>query len=386
MFPRKLLGMLAVVPALVLPLYSQAAPLYSATFLPNGFQPNDINNAGQMAGSLITMENATHAAFYNNGLVTDLGTFGGTAGYGHRLNEAGIMTGSWSTMSEEHGFIYANGSVVDLGAGTDAYGINAHGVVVGSVVIGPGELRGFRYENGGLTILNALGTGNLGAAYDINDAGTVVGTSNLSEDFHAPFHPVSYDKHDSTPHDLGTLANYEVNGAEVINNAGQIAGYSEAMNGGEHAFLYQNNVMTDLGSLDGLFLDVGDINEQGVLVGTASSPDKDGAFIYLNGALVELSSLIDAALGWEIQVASGINDAGQIVGYGCKDFVCGGVRLDLLNPIPEPASGSMLLAGSVLLAGLTGLPGLGVLRRRRLGHYLQVVKRCVLASKAAVAV
>src|SRR5437667_12182664 len=48
--------------------------------------------------------------------------------------------------------------------------------------------------------------------------------------------------------DLGTLPGGLGSDAKSINNAGQVAGAAVASDGGFHAFLYSNGVMTDLGT------------------------------------------------------------------------------------------------------------------------------------------
>jgi hypothetical protein len=42
------------------------------------------------------------------------------------------------------------------------------------------------------------------------------------------------------------------------------------------------------------------------------------AFLYSDAlqAILDLNERIDPELGWELQVAAGINDSGQIAGYG----------------------------------------------------------------------
>jgi probable HAF family extracellular repeat protein len=40
------------------------------------------------------------------------------------------------------------------------------------------------------------------------------------------------------------------------------------------------------------------------------------AFVISAGKMVDLNTLIPAKSGWVLQTATGINDAGQIVGYG----------------------------------------------------------------------
>ena len=339
-------------PALLAPLYSHAAPLYAAGFLPDvDFAPTGMNNAGQIVGFAGTGTGAVHAVLYAGGVLSDLGGLGGNDSYATAINDAGAITGSFvSASGEQHAFLYRNGSVLDLGTGTSGYGINARGDVVGSKQTA-GGLNGFVYSNGTLTELGNLGTGKHGFAASINDRGSVVGesaTGTHTDD--TPVHPFLY--RNGTLSDLGTLAGRDLNGAIGINNAGQIAGYSDGADGAMHAFLYQHGLMRDLGGFGGAILEIHDLNEHGTMVGTAST-EEEGLIPFMNigGGLVDLNSLLDPALAWHIFSAYANNDLGQIVGYGCQGATCGLVRLDLLSAVPEPGGAWLLLPGLLLVAG-----------------------------------
>lgn len=329
---------------------SQAAPLYTVTQFVDHFTAYDINNGGQMAGALLAGDGATHAALYGNGAVTDLGTLGGGAAQATALNDAGAMTGTvFSTSGEWHGFVYSNGVTTDLGRRSEAFGINARGDAVGRAWTGDGTYTALLYSDGQLRSLGSLGTGEYAIAYDINDIGQAVGVSLLLNESHAPFHPFLYS--DGAMRDLGSLAYGGVSSANAINNAGRIAGYSEDVDGTFSAFIYENATMTFLGNLGGTFVDVGGINEQGAFVGNADNANGNAiGYIYLAGALVDLNTLLDPALGWQIDGAVAINDLGQIAAHGCRDGLCGTVRLDLAGAVPEPAAAGMLVPGLLALA------------------------------------
>jgi probable HAF family extracellular repeat protein len=348
---RTWLTSLVLLPALLAPLAGQADALYTVKLLPAGFHADDINNAGQIAGYLSTPEGTTHAAQYSAGSVTDLGIFSGVPSFANAINEAGMITGTAIVGGEAHAFLYSAAGTFDLGAGTSGGGINARGDVVGQKSIDGGYVS-FLYSGGTLSEIGNLGTGTVGLANDINDAGEIVGSSDISPEFHAPFHPYLY--RDGVLRDLGTLGGFENNSANVINNAGLIAGYSTTATG-LNLFTYEDGMLRDAGSFDPWELTVGDINEHGAFVGNAAivGPDNGGPFgyVFLHGAAVDLNTLIDPASGWQISSASGINDLGQIVGYGCGNAGCGAVRLDLAGAVPEPASALLLVPGLLVLGG-----------------------------------
>jgi probable HAF family extracellular repeat protein len=119
---------------------------------------------------------------------------------------------------------------------------------------------------------------------------------------------------------LGTLPAIE---AMAINNSGQITGYAGDVNTGGPAitrgFLYTAGTMTDLGDLGGLLTNVlpAAINNQGQVVGTVSGYQGPArAFLYSEGVIKDLNTLIDPSSGWTLSHASGLNDRGLIVGSG----------------------------------------------------------------------
>ena len=54
------------------------------------------------------------------------------------------------------------------------------------------------------------------------------------------------------------------------------------------------------------------------------------AFLYSDGQMQDLNSLIAPNSGWTLREATGINDANQIVGFGAS------FRAFLLTPVREP--------------------------------------------------
>jgi probable HAF family extracellular repeat protein len=80
----------------------------------------------------------------------------------------------------------------------------------------------------------------------INASGQVVGSQWGCCPSNAPTHAFLYS--DNMVTDLGTLTGDGDSAAEGINDLGQITGYSES-GAWRHAFLYTNGVMVDLNSL-----------------------------------------------------------------------------------------------------------------------------------------
>jgi probable HAF family extracellular repeat protein len=110
---------------------------------------------------------------------------------------------------------------------------------------------------------------------------------------------------------LPTLAGGSSSYAYGINASGQVVGWSYTFSD-QHAFLYTNGAMTDLGTLGGTSSAAHGINASGQVVGEATTTPMQflyHAFLYSNGTMTDLGTL-----GGNVSHAYGINASGQVAG------------------------------------------------------------------------
>jgi probable HAF family extracellular repeat protein len=90
-----------------------------------GSQARGINDRGEIVGYVRTDENETHAFYYAQGKMQDIGTLGDEPSTANSINNAGIVVGaSNNTGKRKRAFVWHNGKMTDLNTRLDAdYGI-----------------------------------------------------------------------------------------------------------------------------------------------------------------------------------------------------------------------------------------------------------------------
>jgi probable HAF family extracellular repeat protein len=290
-------------------------------------EPRAINNHGQVTGfSDVDTSGQSHAFLYSDGRSIDLGTLGGGESFANAINDAGEVVGSAETASGfEHAFAYRNGTMQDLGTlggyGSYANGIDDAGRIVGTSDDRDGFNRAFVYSDGRMTALaidsEYSGGESISAEYYI-----VAGEyRTATNEIHAYVYGYVF-------LDIGTLGGDQAY-VRAINSSGDVVGMSTPPASGFTGFLYRDHAMQPLVSG---YSEPNDINDAGVVVGYAPFGNEGHAFVWdAVGGMRDLNQLIDPSLGWTLQVAAGINDAGQIVGHGYRS---GGAHVAvLLTPV-----------------------------------------------------
>jgi probable HAF family extracellular repeat protein len=200
------------------------------------------------------------------------------------------------------------------GALSQAKALNRRGRVVGTSRDAEGRTRGFLWEAGlGMVDLRPL-TGVHTSANDVNDAGEIVGGGDTG---FGAFH--AYLLNEGLSFDLGTLGGEESE-ALAVNDRGQVAGHSHVRGGRtKHAFaIPEPGTMLDLGTLGGATSIAHAINAEGEVVGLAETAAGTlRAFLWT--AATGMRDLGTA--GGEASMALAINNRTEVVGGDGQAFL-----------------------------------------------------------------
>jgi len=330
--------------------------------------------------------------------ILDLGTLG-VSPLGHEWSEAndinckGQITGT-STFpgnGNYRAFKWSPGSqgminLAQMDYNSHGSAINKRGRVVGwgSSNNGDGSILYFKNDNSVQELVSLSGSNTDGAALSINDKSMIVGKSTLDSQGPNPFTHATFwhknkiwDISKRALNDNEAIANYVSNDKKIVGtqvnpvtqttegfvldlnngnvdlipglyngvaaplaiNRNDIAvGYNTPHSGFTRAFVWENGVTTDIGSNE--FASYAyDINRHDVIVGFEYESNEGAtyAYAYRDGVLKNLNDLIDPNASWDLRVAKGINDRGEIVGWGYHN---GEKRAFVLRPVGMDFSGS----------------------------------------------
>jgi len=280
-----------------------------------------INEHGIATGYAVDLLYRYHGFTSDGNTFTPITTMGMTSqGHAMGINDndqvivASYMLGQLTTTALRY---QAGMSMPMMLGGFMPTAINNTSTVVGSrYVTGAGGLRSEQacsWTNGTLTTLGQLNGGTSSLALGVNDPGWAVGSASRP----AALKPTATLWVGNSPTDLGGLGG-DWSQANAINNQNRVVGIAHLPSGETHGFLFELDgtgvvtQRTDLGVLGDQYSTALAINNPGEVVGTSDNR----AFVWSEGVMRDLNTLIDAGSGWVLNNATGINDAGQIVGVG----------------------------------------------------------------------
>lgn len=274
----------------------------------------DINTAGQVAFSMIDGGRTT-GFFYDGATVRNIGSLGGGITYANDLNEAGQVAG---TSVNEHGienaFVWsAGGGMLDIraepGRGRSyAWAINNRGVVTGSFT---DSARLFRWSHaGGVEDLGVTPAFAQPSGRVLNDAGLIAGVTTIDDEFTRVF---AWTRTSGLV-DIDTLGSVESNPV-AVGAGGEVAGNRLASwdDGGDRPFLWTRATgMVDLGIGRGTTAWVNAMTPGLHIVGGIGFADgRQRAMSWTRrSGMRELGTL-----GGRTSVARGVNARGQVVGF-----------------------------------------------------------------------
>lgn len=273
-----------------------------------------VNLAGQVAVTGEGSPQSYGAYRWESGVWTPLGTLPGRAeSVAEDIDANGRVVGRSFTLGAGNGgaFLWDNGVMIDLGTlgGTaNAYAVNNALQIVGRSQInltgGGQQHRAFIWEDSIMTALEPLPGEDHSGAFDINDAGDVVGTS-----WHVTI-PLFLSA------DNATL--WQHGGTQIV-YLGPTPGQDRCAIGYPYFTANTARALNNNGQVVGDALCVG-----------AGAPQ--AAFFWEGGVMYNLNDLISAESQWDLLSALDINDGGEIVGIGINPD--GELHGWLLTPVP----------------------------------------------------
>ncbi|MBL8880973.1 MAG: hypothetical protein JNG88_17805 [Phycisphaerales bacterium] len=313
----------------------------------------DLNNRGQVTVDCLVYvgNDPTLGCLWSHGQLQALPEpSGARSARARAINDAGDMAGDANYAADTFPYLWTNGQVISLGTlGTGrvavAFGINASAQVVGASLLDDSpfpEAHAFLWNDS----LIDLGTFTGGStedsvAYDINDDGVIVGSSQRANQ---SGYTIAVMWQDGQIVDLGALPGDRWSEAVAINNLGQIVGTSAQTYdaNGKDAVLWSDGQIIQIGPLEPptppyshFFSECFDINDFGEIVGRGIvNPYLTVGFLWRNGEFTLTTELVPSGFEWRLVNPVAINNAGQIACTGIHSIETWRVRAFVLTP-PE---------------------------------------------------
>ena len=315
-----------------------------------------------------------HHHKYHHYQINDVGTFGGPSSYLNLppfpragvLNNRGTVVGFADTATPDplcffspdcystDGYQWQNGVKTDLGVlpgWTTGQGnwVSANGLIAGVANNGQTDplggipvLHGVLYENGGVTDLGTLEGGYFSFTSAVNNRGEVVGfAQNTIPDPNSmltgyPYQSRAFYWKNGVMQDLGTLGTGTDATAALINEQGQVVGWSytnsvpSAVCAGFNfgfslttsSFIWeQKNGMRDIGGLGGTCTLAQDFNNRGQIVGGSALTGDTTTHPFVWNATTGVTDLMDPSDN-NYGFAEGENAHGDVAGGTCDSATC----------------------------------------------------------------
>ena len=292
----------------------------------------DIAANGDVAGWGLDSAWVSHALRWSNGQVTNLSSASSSAS---GISSNGVVAGSVSGRRGSQATTWSPATTLKPprgASGAGAFDVNSNGLAVGTSTNAIGDPVAVRWDGTRVTILaSGAGAPSISLAFAVNDAGTIVGRGDFGT---APFRrALSWSG--TTMTTLKSLGD-GVDSATAISQSGLITGAGlSPIDSKFHAVVWSGTTVTDLGLFGSAPTQGYGVNSCGTVVGEAVTNvglEITEAVIWQGGGqAVALETLLPSGHGWDLHIARGVNDAGQIVGYGYRSGQSG-LRTFLMTP------------------------------------------------------
>lgn len=301
----------------------------------------------------------------------------GTAIRPEAINDAGAIVGD--ARFADVAYLWQSGSAQPLpslrsGAPTHAAGINTQGQIAGSsggdaviweqsqikplpwgeseaeaindagTVVGQSGRQAVMWQGGQLLVLPSADHALESFAYDVSESGIVVGTAhgsilNETENW---YQALRWDGDQLTVLRAGPGA---ATLAVGVNDLGSVVGnaYNPYAASKNSAVRWDGEVATLLNPIAGMDdSSAFGINNMGLVVGFSNTGAESRATLWEDNAAIDLTLMLTNGQGWNLWQATGINNKGQIIGFGAYEGRWAGY---LLTPVPEANSWLMVALG-----------------------------------------
>jgi len=317
----------------IVPPVPTGPPTYTVVELPTHSEAhaNAINNFGQVVGEArFPGVHGRHACLWEGGTAIDLTpSLVNIWSTTEDINNHGqiLITGSGLAFVSHNGTLSELPRLYQYGAAT-ANAINDAGQIVGTSTLFGGAIHAVLWHDGVISDLYA--TLGLGSAEDINNTGHVAGGIWASEFW------VPGIWRDGVLTEIPTLGGAA--GLSFINDRDEVLGMSERASGdddGFFPFLSGNDGVIDLQRETGYGSDRTKtlLNNCGDVFLSGDLPSRGTDFFLYNRerGLRPIRGVTRPATPWKELIPMGMNDRGQIVGYGI--VYDGGLRAFVMSPI-----------------------------------------------------
>ncbi len=295
----------------------------------------NMNNAGFAVGMAMSSSGDPHAFVWDKAAKsTDLGTLNGNSSLAADINDRGEIVGGSaydpSKPRSYHAFLLKNvdSKMIDLGTlGGDtsmAWSNNNLSQIVGNSQIENGEWQAFLWKDGMLKDIGSRMKQPYSLAYDINNAGQIVG---YSSDYRY-YTPLIWEADGSL---AKLLVPDKCNGgalALAVNDRGDAVGDCFILVKSTY-YMYpiiwnyrQEPQIIDMNQKNG---HVRDINNKGEVIGVID--DLDPFLYHPSYGMLNLSKIVKLGPGFRLIAASSINDNSEIAGDVTKDYQTYGALL-----------------------------------------------------------